>query len=169
MPISDYLRGLRAKVGRDLLLVPSVSGVVFDEKGRVLLVRHSHGNVWVIPGGAVDPDESPADAVVREVWEETGIHVAPVTLAGVFGGPEFRVRYGNGDETAYVMAAFECRPLGGALRPDGEEILEVRYVAASELAALRLPDWMRSVLPPILAGRGRAWIPPVSWRPPSAG
>jgi 8-oxo-dGTP pyrophosphatase MutT (NUDIX family) len=166
MPISDYLRGLRARVGGDLLLVPSVSGVVLDAAGRVLLVRHANGNVWVIPGGAVDPDENPADAVVREVWEETGVHVVPTGLLGVFGGPEFRVRYANGDETAYVMATFECRPLGGALRPDGEETLEVRYVAASELASLHLPEWMRIVLPPILDGHGKAWTP-VKWAPPS--
>lgn len=67
MPISEYLRGLREKVGRDLLLVPSVTGLVFDGEGRVLLIRHSNGGVWLAPGGAVDPGEAPQDAIVREM------------------------------------------------------------------------------------------------------
>src|SRR5262245_64452297 len=95
MPISEYLRNLRAKVGPALLVVPSATGLVYDTDGRVLLVRHSNAGVWVAPGGAVDPDETPQDAVVREVWEETGLRVEPVALSGVFGGPEFHVRYAN--------------------------------------------------------------------------
>lgn len=169
MPMSEYVRDLRAKVGHDLLLVPSVTAVVFDEDSRVLLVKHSNGGVWVPPGGAVDPDESPVDAVVREVWEETGLRVEPVGLCGVFGGPEFRLRYVNGDEAGYVMAVFECRPLPGKLRPDGVETLDVCYFAASELDELRLGRWVRSVLPLVMTNRGKAWLPPVTWSPADDG
>jgi len=149
------------------LVVPSVTGLVFDEARRVLLVRHENGNVWVAPGGAIDPDEAPQDAVVREVWEETGLHVAPTSLCGVFGGPEFRVRYANGDETDYVMAVFECCRLGGELRPDGEETLEVRYYAAAELITLPLAPWARVLLPALLSRPDSRWIPPVTWQPPT--
>ena len=155
MPISEYLRGLREKVGHDLLLVPSVTGIVFDDRDRLLLARHSNGGVWVAPGGAIDPDESPSDAVVREVWEETGLSVEPVALCGVFGGPEFRVRYANGDEVAYVMAVFECRVVGGHLRADGVETLEARYFPAAEIAQLEVPRWMRVVLPRVAARSDR--------------
>jgi 8-oxo-dGTP pyrophosphatase MutT (NUDIX family) len=165
MPISEYLRTLRVALGTRLLLVPSVTGLVFDAEGRLLLARHASEGRWVAPGGAVEPDEAPQDAVVREVWEETGLRVEPVSLAGVFGGPEFRVRYENGDEVAYVMAVYECRVLGGALREDGEEILELRFVAPADLPALPLSPWARRLLPTLLAGRGRPWIPPVTWRP----
>jgi 8-oxo-dGTP pyrophosphatase MutT (NUDIX family) len=158
MPISDYLRGIRKKVGHDLLLVPSVTGLIFDDDGRVLLAKHSNGGVWVAPGGAIDPDERPADAVVREVYEETGLHVEPVGLRGVFGGPEFRVRYENGDESAYVMAVFECRRLGGDLRPDGVEVFEARYFDAAELAGLDLPPWARLILPSLVTNRGKVWV-----------
>ena len=146
MPISEYLRAVRARVGHALLLVPSVTGLVLDDAGRVLLVRHSNGGVWVAPGGAVDPDERPADAVVREVREETGLRVEPTALRGVFGGPEFRVRYANGDETAYVMAVYECRRLDCELQADGVETLDVRWVEPEELEGLALPSWVRVVL-----------------------
>jgi len=146
MPISEYLRAVRARMGHALLLVPSVTGLVLDDAGRVLLVRHSNGGVWVAPGGAVDPDERPADAVVREVREETGLRVDPTALRGLFGGPEFRVRYANGDETAYVMAVYECRRLDGELQADGVEILDVRWFEPEELEGLALPSWVRVVL-----------------------
>jgi len=166
MGMSDYLRGIRAKIGTDLLLVPTVTGIVFDASDRLLLVRHANGAGWGTPGGAVDPDEPPADAVVRELHEETGLHVAPFLLCGVFGGPLFRTRYANGDEAAFTVAVYECRVLGGAPRPDGEETLEVRFFASDDLAAVELPRWAREVvLPAVRANRGRTVIPPVGWRP----
>ena len=167
MPISDYLRDLRSKVGTALLHVPSVTALVFDRDDRVLLVRHSNGGVWVTPGGAIDPDEAPQDAVVREVWEETGLSVEPVHLRGVFGGPEFRVTYANGDVTSYVMAAFECRYVAGELCVDDDEVTEARYVAASELSTVELSAWAKIVLPPLTQTERTTWIPPVTWRPPA--
>jgi len=73
MAISPYIRRLREAVGSDLLLVPSVAGIIFDHDGRILLVRQADDGVWSTPGGAIEPNEEPADAVVREVWEETGL------------------------------------------------------------------------------------------------
>ena len=165
MPISDYLRAVRAKVGHDFLLATAATGLVFDDAGRVLLARHSNAGLWLAPGGAIDPDESPADAVVREVFEETGLHVEPVNLLGVFGGPSFRVRYANGDETGYVMVVFECRVLGGTPVPDGEEVLELRWVAPDEVGAFALSRWAMDLLPALVASRGRTLIPRVTWRP----
>ncbi len=138
---------------------------MFDESERLLLVRHSNGGVWVAPGGASEPEEAPQDAVVREIWEETGLWVEPVRLCGVFGGAEFRVTYTNGDVVAYVSAVYECRPLGGQLSPDRDEVLEARFFAANELETLALSPWARAFLPPLLERPDRSWIPPVTWRP----
>lgn len=52
----------------------TVSGYVINAAGdRVLLVHHRKLATWLAPGGHVDPDETPQAAVVREVFEETGI------------------------------------------------------------------------------------------------
>ena len=166
MAISDYLKDLRALIGTKLVLMPSVAAVIRDDRGRVLLARHSTGGVWSTPGGAIDPDETPQDAVVREVWEELRLDVAPLRCLGTFGGREFRITYANGDEVAYVITAFECRLLGGDIRPDGDEVLEAGWFAVDELDGLVLSDWARSVLPALLA-HGGAWVPPVTWRPPA--
>jgi 8-oxo-dGTP pyrophosphatase MutT (NUDIX family) len=165
MPISDYLKELRALIGTRLVLMPSVAALVFDDAGRVLLARHATGGVWSPPGGAIDPDEPPQDAVVREVWEELGLEVEPVRCLGTFGGPEFRITYENGDQVAYVITAFECRFRRGEIRPDGDEVLEARYFAADELGGLTLSSWATSVVRTLVAERA-AWVPPVTWRPP---
>jgi 8-oxo-dGTP pyrophosphatase MutT (NUDIX family) len=108
MPMSEHLRRIRERIGHDLLQIPGVSGLVYDDAGRVLLVYENHGGGWAEPGGAIEPGEAPCDAVVREVWEETGLWVEPIALRGVFSGDPMRVRYPNGDLVEYMTAMFEC-------------------------------------------------------------
>ncbi len=127
MPMSNYLKHIRAKVGQEVLLLPSVTAITFDEAGRILLVKHSNGEVWVAPGGSIEPNETPASAVVREMWEETGLWVTPTCLIGMYSGPEFEVTYANGDPVIYVMSVFECQIIGGHLSPDHMETLEIGF------------------------------------------
>jgi hypothetical protein len=64
----------------------------------------------------------------------------------VFGGPRFRVRYPNGDETSYVTAAFECVVSRGILRPDGHEALDARFFAWDEIDSLELSPFTSELL-----------------------
>src|SRR5262245_11232233 len=146
MPISPYLRRLRDKVGGDLLLIPSVTAILYDADGRILLARHAEGDVWVAPGGAVEPHESATDAVVREVVEETALAGRPIAIVGGHGGPAFLVTYGNGDRVSYLMTVFECVVTGGEMRPDGQETLELRYLSEADLEGRRLAGWAPVVL-----------------------
>ena len=140
MPISDYLRDLRAIVGRRLLLVPGVAAVVTDDGGRVLIERRADNGQWGLPAGAVDPGEAPAEALVREVREETGLTVAPERILGVFGGRRMRTRYANGDESEYTVTVFACRVMGGRLEPLDGEALDLVFVAPA-VAAARIPAY----------------------------
>lgn len=151
MPIGEYLRGLRQKVGNDLLLMPSVTVLARDDEDRVLLVRHMDTGQWVAPGGSIEPGERPSDAARREMREETGLEVELDELVGVYGGPEYEVRYANGDRVSYVMAVWIARVVGGTPRPDGEETVAFRWVAESEWAHLDVPAWMRLVMPDVFA------------------
>ena len=136
MPMSDYVRSLREMVGTTQLEVPTASTIVFDPNGRVLLVRHADGDVWTTPGGMIEPEETPANAAVRETWEETGLVVELTRIVGVFGGEPCTSTYSNGDRIAWVSTVFEARVTGGTLRPDREETLEVRYVTLDEMRKL---------------------------------
>jgi 8-oxo-dGTP pyrophosphatase MutT (NUDIX family) len=144
--MSDYLRSLRSKVGHELLLLPSVTMIVHDDEGRILLVRNSDVNRWLPPGGTIEPDESPKEAAVREMQEETGLLIEPVRIIGVYGGPEYRVAYPNGDLASYVMTVFECKVVSGEMRPDHLESLDVRYFSEAELSAMQTSPWARIVL-----------------------
>jgi 8-oxo-dGTP pyrophosphatase MutT (NUDIX family) len=87
----------------------SVSAVIFDRRGRVLLQQRADGGQWGLPGGSVEIGESLHDAVAREVREETGLTVSPRRLVGVYSRPELQVvRYPDGNAWHYVNVCFEC-------------------------------------------------------------
>src|SRR5437868_4217600 len=102
MPISAYLAALRRHVGHDLIVMPAACALVRGAAGRVLIQRRADSGVWELPGGAIDPGEAPAQALVREIFEETGLVVRPRRLLGVLGGEALRLRYPNGDVTEYT-------------------------------------------------------------------
>ncbi|MBT2229499.1 NUDIX domain-containing protein [Nonomuraea sp. NEAU-A123] len=151
MAISPHLAGVRAKVGSDLLMLPSVSGFVFDSAGRALMARHGDVGLWAAPGGGVDPDERPEEALVRELQEELTINVALRGLIGVYGGPEFRTVYPNGHQCAYVIAVYGCVIESGTPTPDGDEITDARWVTEPEIADLTTTAWMPLVVPEAFA------------------
>lgn len=149
MGMSDYVRGLREKIGTDFLLVPTVTAVVRDAEGRILLVQSVEGR-WQLPGGAIDPDETPEDALRRECREEANADVRPARLLAVLGGPQHRHVYANGDEIGFVISVYEAELVGGDLRPDGEEIGRLGWFAPEELAGLEMSGSTRAELSAIL-------------------
>jgi ADP-ribose pyrophosphatase YjhB (NUDIX family) len=152
MPIPDFLVSLRSRIGNDLLVLPSVSGCVFDDDGRLLMARHENG-VWAPPGGLVEPDESPSAALVREINEEVSLEVEALGLVGVYGGPEFRVLYPNGDQVSYVITVYGCAVVGGEIAPDLDEVSEARFMHEREMEGLPMPRWAPVVLPDVFAWR----------------
>jgi 8-oxo-dGTP pyrophosphatase MutT (NUDIX family) len=134
MPISPYLRDLRQQVGHTLILMPSVAAVVRDPDGRLLLGRRADSGVWELPGGAIDPGEPPARALVREVFEETGLIVKPRRIVAVLGGAtEYRHHYPNGDVDEYTVILFTADVVRGELEPHDGETSEARYLTTAEL------------------------------------
>ncbi|MGW0806739.1 NUDIX domain-containing protein [Nonomuraea sp. NPDC002799] len=145
--MSPFLARLREKVGSELLMLPSASGFVFDDAGRLLVARHGDVGLWGAPGGGIDPDERPEDAVVRELREELGIGIEVRGLIGVYGGPEFRTLYPNGHQVGYVIAVYGATLVSGVPEPDGDEITDCRWVTEQELPGLRTTPWTPLVAP----------------------
>jgi 8-oxo-dGTP diphosphatase len=94
--------------------------LVRDALGRVLLVRRADDGRWAMPGGWVDPGETPEQAVVREVAEETGLRVSAPRLLHTKQRP------------ASVHYTFGCELDGGELRTS-DESLEVAFVSPDEI------------------------------------
>jgi 8-oxo-dGTP pyrophosphatase MutT (NUDIX family) len=114
-----------------------VSALVFDAEGRILLGQRSDNGRWALVGGIVDPGESPADAVVREVFEETAVVVEPIRVTGVYHSPV--ITYPNGGRSQYVVIAFACRHVSGEPRVNDDESLDVGFFALDELPELSPP------------------------------
>jgi 8-oxo-dGTP pyrophosphatase MutT (NUDIX family) len=139
MGMSDYYKSIRGKVGNQLIFMPSVAGIVRNELGEVLLQNKGNGEKWSLPAGAIELGEAPAEAVVREVWEETGLYVVPRKLLGVFGGKDYRYQYPNGHQVEYNVVMFDCVIQGGELCPIDNETAELRYFSPNNMPELALP------------------------------
>ena len=147
MGIPAHIARLRAAVGHDLLLLPSVSVLPIDQAGRLLLVRHAgHHDGWGILGGAVEVGESPAEAAVRETREEIGVEVRLVRLLDVLGGPDYEVSYPNGDRAAYVTAIYEAAITNGSPAAGDDELSDVAWFAPAQLTELELSGLARALL-----------------------
>lgn len=145
MPAAPHIARLRAQVGNDLLLLPSVAVLPMDDDGRVLLVRQTDFGSYGTVGGAIDEDEAPVDAARREAREEIGVEVEIMGLVGAIGGPQFRLTYPNGDQCAYVSIVYGARLAPGAeLSPDGDEVDRVRWFRRDELDCSLIGDFARN-------------------------
>jgi 8-oxo-dGTP pyrophosphatase MutT (NUDIX family) len=147
MGISAHIARLRAFVGHELLLLPSVAVLPSDATGCVLLAwQAGHSDGWGTVGGAVDPGESPADAAVREAREEIGVTIRLGRLLDVLGGPEYQVTYPNGDHAAYVTAVYQASIVEGVPAPADGELSKVAWFAREELTAIPLSRFARALL-----------------------
>lgn len=116
-------------------------GIVLDGAGRLLLIQRGQEpstGLWSVPGGRCRPGESAPDACVREVFEETGIRVTALRLAG-------RVERDAPDGSVYVIDDFVCRADGGE-RVAGDDAQDARWVTLEELDALPLVPGLRAAL-----------------------
>ncbi|MBW3083195.1 NUDIX hydrolase [Bifidobacterium phasiani] len=122
MPTPEFVLKLREKIGHDLLWLVGVTGLVRDGEGRILLGRRSDTGEWALVYGINEPGEQPADTVVREIKEETGVDAVVTDLVAVVSAERETV-YGNGDRTMYMDHSFLCelRPGGNAEPYVGDE------------------------------------------------
>ncbi len=168
MPMSAYKRELRALTEHTLLMTPGVVALIHDDQGRLLLQQRGDGR-WGLPAGEIDPGETPADALAREMWEEMGVRVTAERLAGAYAGPDWHVVHPGGDEDSVLDLAFDCRIDGGKLRPDGDEVLAVDFFSVEEALALEVPDRVRRRYAMLLAEHPQALFAPATWQPPADG
>ncbi|GAB2487891.1 NUDIX hydrolase [Jatrophihabitans fulvus] len=121
--------------------VPCAGAVVVDDAGRLLLIRRGQPpaeGTWSLPGGRCEPGESPQDACVREVAEETGLAVEVVRWVG-------RVERDAPDGRVYDIDDYLCRPTGGTLRAD-TDVTDARWVDRAAFDELTLAPLLAETL-----------------------
>ena len=90
-------------------------------------MRLIDSGLWATIGGAIEPDESPQEAALREAEEEAGVELKLGPLLAVLGGPEYRQTYPNGDQASYVVTVFDATVIGGTPTADGDETSAVEW------------------------------------------
>jgi ADP-ribose pyrophosphatase YjhB (NUDIX family) len=118
-----------------------VGAVVTDRRGRLLLIQRGHepgAGLWSLPGGRVEPGETDAEALVREMEEETGLTVEPGRLIGQVERPGLA-----GD--VLDIRDYAATVTGGTLRP-GDDAADARWVAPEDLALLAVTEGLVEAL-----------------------
>jgi 8-oxo-dGTP pyrophosphatase MutT (NUDIX family) len=132
-PVPDYITWLRRRVGHDEVFLNFAAACVVRH-GRLLLQRRGDDGSWGLPGGALELGESAAEAVAREVQEETGLRIRIDGLLGVY--TKYRHRYPNGDVAQPITTVFRCTPEGDTGAGADGETLELRYFPLSDVPEL---------------------------------
>jgi len=108
----------------------SIAGIVFSpDRSSVLLILRRDVPVWVLPGGGIDPNETPENAVVREILEETGLTVKIDRLIG---------RYYPINRLTKRTLLYECSKVSGELKIS-EETKGVKFIPLKELPPMPPP------------------------------
>lgn len=128
MPVPEYVRQIREKIGHELLFMPGVIAVIMNERGETLIHLRADTKTWALVGGILEPGEEPAPAIAREVWEEVGLKVVPEHIVGVYAEEDGVVNYPNGDVMQFLTIVFRCSLVAGEARVNDDESLEVRWV-----------------------------------------
>jgi 8-oxo-dGTP diphosphatase len=121
--------------------IPCVGAVIRDARGRLLLIKRGHepgAGRWSLPGGRVEPGETDAEALVREMREETGLVVRPGRLLGSVRRP-----YADGD--VIDIRDYTATIIGGTLSP-GDDAADARWVAAEDFGSLPLTEGLAEIL-----------------------
>jgi ADP-ribose pyrophosphatase YjhB (NUDIX family) len=136
----DYFNDPNAPKANNL--VPSVTAIVQDDRGHLLMVHKTDNDLWAVPGGGMDVGEYMHQAVVREVKEETGIDVEVTGIVGIYTNPNHVMAYDDGEVRQQCSICFTTRMLGGEIKTSSET-KEVRFVDPERLDGLNIHPSMR--------------------------
>jgi 8-oxo-dGTP diphosphatase len=136
----------------------TASGVVVSADDRVLLVEHRKLGCWIYPGGHVCPDEDPAEAVVREIAEETGItcqivaesrfsHPGTTVLPVPFTILVLDVPADTGiGPHQHIDMVYVLAPRTGLLVPQDEEVSRCAWVPVADVAEFDTPPELPALI-----------------------
>jgi len=122
-------------------VIPCVGAVIKDGRGRLLLIKRGHApgaGLWSLPGGRIEPGETDAEALAREMREETGLVIETGQLIGT-------VRRPAQDGGLLDIRDYAATVTGGTLRA-GDDAADARWVAASELETLPVTEGLVETL-----------------------
>jgi ADP-ribose pyrophosphatase YjhB (NUDIX family) len=128
------------RVGRLGRLRVGCSAVIFNaERDKILLTRRTDNGLWCLPGGGMDSGENAAEACIREVREETGLHIRVTRLIGIYTSPDWLIEYPDGNCVQIVAMSFEGAPIDGEITPTNE-VIESGFFSKNEITQKELME-----------------------------
>jgi 8-oxo-dGTP diphosphatase len=129
---------------------PAVAAIIFNDKHEILLQKRKDSNKWCVISGRVEFGESVAEAILREISEETNTTGEIVRLIGIYSSPASQIYYHADGGTQYVTTYFEAK-LHGRINDNfcNEETLALQFFKPDELPAdidKMHPEWLRDAL-----------------------
>ena len=128
------------RLGATASLSVAVSGIIFDDQRRILLVQRADNGRWCLPGGRVEPGESLTEACEREVGEETGLRVRVTGIMGMITNPHLIMEYPNGQAWQCIELDFACMVLGTAAAQCDDETVTWGYCSLAQLTTLDIME-----------------------------
>lgn len=109
-----------------------VYGVILNEKNEILLIHRTDHDIWEIPGGKWEDGETPWDAIIREIKEETGLDVEVIKIVSIDSRPS------NQD----LVFTFQCKVIGGEIARTSE---------ANKIEYCSIENFPSNIAPPKVA------------------
>ena len=128
----SYISQIREKIGHELLIYLGAGVIVYDE-GKILLQERKDNGAWALHAGGIEIGEAFEETARRELFEETGLIAEELELLGVYSGQDRFMTYPNGDEVYMPGIYYICCDFTGELRPQSEEVKELRWFKLQEI------------------------------------
>lgn len=134
----SYIKGIREKVGDMNIILNATAVVIVNQKNEILLQKRSDNQLWGLPGGLIEMNETLETAAIREVKEETNLDIEISKFIGVFVNPFMRWKVK--DSARVYSFAFLGNVIGGDLKVNDHESIEFAYYSLENLPQIHSID-----------------------------
>ncbi|QMS84578.1 NUDIX hydrolase [Candidatus Xianfuyuplasma coldseepsis] len=139
----DYITYIRSLVGTNKIVLNAAAAIITDHNHRILLQLRGDDHTWGLPGGIMELGETLEETCVREVFEETGLHITIDRLLGPYYNRN-KV-WPNGDQAHVICFVYHAQVSRGSLTIDGDETLDLKYFKYSELPEIGAVDHKQAI------------------------
>ena len=143
----SYIKDLREKYGNDWVILNASAVVISNDKNQILLQKRRDNQLWGLPGGLMELDDTIASCAIREVKEETNLDVKLERFIGVFSNPFMRWR--EHDYAKIISYAFTGKIIQSSsqseLKVNDHESLELRYFSYENLPRIHSIDTLEII------------------------
>lgn len=123
----SYIGKLKATLGNQKLIVPSVRAIIENKDGQILFIKRVDEGKWGLPAGSIELEESIYECLVREVREETGLQVISARTVAIYSNPKYGTRNKFGDEYQLFELLFWVNEWTGSLIQKTKETTSAEF------------------------------------------